>query len=148
MTFADWRRVIAVNLDSVYLVTWNVLPLMKGRNWGRIVNISSATIWLGNPGLAHYAAANAGVIGVTRCLASEFGPYGITANVVTPGLTSTETARRTFSNELLERRGQQRPSKRQLLATDIVGAVLFLASEDSDLVTGQVINVDGGVVMR
>lgn len=148
MTFDDWRHVLAVNLDSVYLVTRNVLPLMKGRNWGRIINISSATIWLGNPGLAHYAAAKAGVIGLTRCLASELGPFGITANAVTPGLTSTETARTTFSAELLERRSQQRPSKRQLHATDIVGTVLFLASEDSELVTGQVINVDGGVVMR
>jgi NAD(P)-dependent dehydrogenase (short-subunit alcohol dehydrogenase family) len=148
MTFSDWRNVIGVNLDAVYLVTSNVLPLMKGRNWGRIINISSATIWLGSPGLAHYAAAKAGVIGLTRCLASELGKYGITANAVTPGLTSTEKAKETFSAELLERRSDQRPSKRQLLAKDIVGTVLFLASEDSELVTGQVINVDGGVVMR
>lgn len=147
ISYPEWRRIIAVNLDSAFLMTRAALPFMRQQSWGRIINISSGSVLLGTPMFTHYAAAKAGIIGFTRSLASEVGEYGITANVVSPGLTSTETAVSTMSYELLERRRLQRPLKRQLKADDIIGAILFLASDDADLVTGQLINVDGGAAM-
>ena len=110
--------------------------------------MSSGTVWLGTARYTHYAAAKMGVIGFTRSLASEVGEFGITVNAVSPGLTLTETVRRAVSPELLERRLQERPLKRHQFAADVVGAVLFLASDDAEFVTGQTINVDGGVAFH
>lgn len=129
-------------------MTSNILPLMKANGWGRIINFSSGTVFIGTSNFSHYAAAKAGVVGFSRCLASELGAYGITVNVVSPGLTATDTVVRTLSPELLEARRLQRPLQRHGLAADIVGTVRFLASADADFITGQTINVDGGVVMR
>jgi 3-oxoacyl-[acyl-carrier protein] reductase len=148
MSYADWRQVINVNLDGVFLVTRAVVPVMKRNGWGRIVMMSSATVWLGTPGYSHYAAAKAGVIGFMRCLASEVGQFGITANALTPGLTSTDMVVKIVPNELLERRSAQRAMRRQLFPPDIVGTVLFLSSDDSAMLTGQTINIDGGITMR
>jgi len=148
ITYSEWRRVLAINLDSVYLVTRAAVPAMKRRSWGRIISMASGTVWLGTAGYTHYAAAKAGIIGFTRCLSSELGEFGITVNAVSPGLTNTETVLRTVSPELLERRRLQRPLKRHQLAQDVVGAVRFLASEDAAFITGQTINVDGGAAMR
>lgn len=145
--YTEWRRVVAVNLDSAFLMTRAVLSVMKRRQHGRIINIASGSVLLGTPMFSHYAASKAGIIGFTRSLASEVGAYGITANVVSPGLTSTETVVGTLSAELLEARRLQRPLKRHLYADDIVGAIAFLASEDAGAITGQMINVDGGAAM-
>jgi NAD(P)-dependent dehydrogenase (short-subunit alcohol dehydrogenase family) len=147
ISYAEWRRVIEINLDSAFLMTRAALPAMKKHKRGRIINIASGSVLLGTPMFTHYAAAKAGVIGFTRCLASELGEFDITVNVVSPGLTSTETVVSTLSPELLEARRMQRPLKRHLYANDIVGAILFLASEDAAFITGQLINVDGGATM-
>lgn len=148
ISYEDWRRVVAVNLDGPFLLTRAVVPAMKRRRWGRVINISSGTVWLGTPRFTHYAAAKAGVIGFTRSLASELGEFGITVNVVSPGLTATENMLKVIPPALLETRRQQRPIKRHQVAEDVVGAVLFLASDDAEFVTGQTVNVDGGLAMH
>jgi NAD(P)-dependent dehydrogenase (short-subunit alcohol dehydrogenase family) len=89
LTFAEWRRVLATNLDSVFLCSHAVFPAMKSRGYGRIVNISSAAFHVGEAGLTHYVASKGGVIGFTRALALAGGPHGITVNAVTPGLIET-----------------------------------------------------------
>jgi NAD(P)-dependent dehydrogenase (short-subunit alcohol dehydrogenase family) len=148
ISYAEWRRILAINLDGVFLMSQAVVPAMKRKRWGRIVSMSSGTVWLGTPRYTHYAAAKMGVIGFTRSLASELGEFGVTVNAVSPGLTLTETVRHAVSPELLERRLQERPLKRHQFAADVVGAVLFLASDDAEFVTGQTINVDGGVAFH
>lgn len=146
MTFEEWRRVIDVNLHGVFLVTKAIFPLMRPGASGRIINMGSSSFFAGTPKASHYVASKGGVIGFSRSLASELGRYGITVNVVTPGLTMTENVRRRTSPELIELRRQQRPLARDQVAEDIVGTVLFLASADAEFVTGQTINVDGGTV--
>jgi NAD(P)-dependent dehydrogenase (short-subunit alcohol dehydrogenase family) len=88
MSADNSRHVIDINLTGNFLMTRSVLPLMKSRSWGRIINLGSVSVFEGVPGQAHYVAAKAGIIGLSRSLAREFGDYGITVNVVTPGLTS------------------------------------------------------------
>lgn len=146
MTYAEWRQVMAVNLDSAFLVTQSVLPLMRAGS--RIVNVSSGTIWLGYRGVVHYAASKAGLIGFTRALAAELGDAGIAVNAVTPGLTATARALETFSAESFALRRAQRAIKRDQKAEDVVGAVLFLSSADAEFMTGQTVNVDGGLALH
>src|SRR5215467_5589031 len=89
MTFEDWRHVLTVNLDSMFLMTKAFIDGMKRRKWGRIINMASDTVNLVLPGFTHYVASKAGVIGFTRSLATEYGQSGITANAIAPGLTRT-----------------------------------------------------------
>jgi NAD(P)-dependent dehydrogenase (short-subunit alcohol dehydrogenase family) len=143
-----WRRVLDINLTGVFLTIRHALPLMKGRGWGRIINFGSGTFFKGTPFQSHYIAAKAGVIGLSRSLATELGAENITVNVVTPGLTETEAVKRTMSAEFLAQRRVERPLKRAEVAEDLVGSVFFLASPDADFITGQIINVDGGSAMH
>lgn len=117
---------------------------MKGRGWGRIINFGSASVFEGVPGQAHYVAAKAGLVGLSRSLAREVGEYGITVNVVTPGLTVTPPVQKKFPEEMLAKQRDARALKRDEQPEDLVGAVFFLASPDADFITGQTINVDGG----
>ena len=146
MTLEDWRQVIDINLTANFLMTRAVLPLMKERGWGRIVNVGSASVFEGVSGQVHYVAAKAGIIGLSRSLAREFG--GITVNIVAPGLTMTPPVRDHFPSEMVKNARDARSLKRDEKAEDLVGAVFFLASTDADFVTGQVINVDGGSHMH
>jgi NAD(P)-dependent dehydrogenase (short-subunit alcohol dehydrogenase family) len=146
MTFEEWRHVIDINLHGVFLVTKAIFPMMKSKGSGRIINIGSSSFFSGTANASHYIASKGGVIGLSRAWASEFGCYGITVNVVAPGLTMTETVRGKTAPELIEMRRKQRPIRRDQMAEDIVGAVLFLASAAADFITGQTINVDGGTV--
>ena len=145
ISYLEWRRILAINLDGVFLMSRAVIRGMKRRGWGRIVSMSSGTVFRGTARYTHYAAAKAGVIGFTRSLASEVGEFGVTVNAVSPGLTLTDTVRRAVAPELLELRLQERPIKRHQHPADLVGAVLFLCSDDATFITGQTINVDGGV---
>ncbi|WP_113698759.1 SDR family NAD(P)-dependent oxidoreductase [Nonomuraea lactucae] len=144
----DWRRVIDVNLTGTFLMTRAVLPIMKGRGWGRIINFGSGSVFDGTAGYAHYVAAKAGIVGFSRSLAREVGGYGITVNVVTPGLTVTPAVRDHMPPEVLRAQREGRAIKRDELPEDLVGPVFYLASTDSDFVTGQILNVDGGSFMR
>lgn len=143
----EWRRVIDVNLTGTYLTTRALLPLMKENGWGRIVNFGSGSFFDGTRFQAHYVAAKAGVIGFTRSLSREVGDWGITVNVIAPGLTVTEPVRRTFPKEVLEAQRVGRALKRDQLPEDLVGPVFFLASPDAGFITGQTVNVDGGKFM-
>ncbi len=145
ITLTEWRRVMSINLEGVFLVTRALVPVMKRQRFGRIISMSSSTVFKGTPRFTHYVASKMGVIGFTRSLASELGEFNITANVVTPGLTTTDTVLRTMPKALLDKRLEERPLKRHEVAEDLVGATLFLASDDAAFMTGQTVNVDGGV---
>jgi (S)-1-phenylethanol dehydrogenase len=153
MTFADWRQVLSTNLDGTFLVTAAFVPGMKQRGWGRVVNMSSSTLGSVVTGFAHYMASKAGIVGFTRALASDLGPYGITANAISPGLTRSPgaLARKprpgfaTMDDEFAATATMQ-AIKRPEVPDDLVGTVSFLTSDDAAFVTGQTLNVDGGRV--
>jgi NAD(P)-dependent dehydrogenase (short-subunit alcohol dehydrogenase family) len=144
---AEWDRVMAVNLRGMFLCCKAVMPAMIEQGSGKIINISSGTALMGSRGLLHYVTSKAGVIGFTRGLAREVGPMGITVNTITPGLTMSDGTRSLMSNTGVPATDPLIAAKclpREQTPRDLVGAVLFLASSDSDFVTAQVINVDGG----
>lgn len=148
MSLSEWQRVIDVNLTGPFLITQALLPLMKERGWGRMINFSSASIYEGVPGQTHYVAAKAGLVGFSRSLAREVGHYGITVNLVTPGLTLSPAVKNSFPNEIIEHQRNARAIARDEVPEDLVGTVFFLASPDSDFISGQIINVDGGKTMH
>ena len=144
MTVDQWRQVIDVNLTGTFLVTKAAVPLMKDHGWGRIINFGSGSLFDGTADQSHYVAAKAGVLGFSRSLARELGVYGITVNVITPGLTVTKAVKDTFPAEILEAQRIRRALHRDEVAEDLVGPVFFLASDDAGFITGQTLNVDGG----
>ncbi len=144
----EWDRVMAVNVKGYFLAARAVFPYMKEKGWGRIVNLSSNTALSGVPGILHYVTSKGAAIGFTRALAREVGGDGITVNAITPGLTSTEGVKAHYSNELLESRITARSIHRQQQPEDLVGAVMFLASERAEFITGQTLNIDGGQLVN
>ena len=145
MSNEDFDDVINVNLRSIFIACRAVArPMMRGR-WGRIINISSITGLIGNPGQANYAAAKAGVIGMTKTIAKELGSKGITANVVAPGFVETDMTS-ALGEQVLQEAGKRIPLRRLGVPEDIAHAVSYLASEGAGYVTGQVLTVDGGLV--
>lgn len=146
LSVTEWDQVMAVNLRGVFLATKAVLPQMKQQGYGKIINVSSNTVLSGAPRLSHYVTSKAGVIGFTRSLASEVGAFGISVNAITPGLTDTEAAKATIPAERFDSVVGERAIGRRQKPEDLIGPVLFLASRDSDFITGQVINVDGGQI--
>ena len=148
ISFQDWQRVIDINLSGTFLMTRALLPLMKDRGWGRIVNFGSATFFDGTRNQSHYVAAKAGIIGFTRSLARELGGYDITVNVITPGLTLTQAVKDHFPPAVLEAQRAARSLQRDETPQDLVGPVFFLASPDAGFITGQTLNVDGGKYMN
>ncbi len=140
----DFRKVIDINLTGTFLMIKAVWPLMKGRGWGRIVSVGSASTFEGVPDQIHYVAAKAGLFGLSRSLARGMGEEGVTVNVVTPGLTSTPAVKKSMPEEMIKRSVEARALKREEQPEDLVGAIFFLASPDADFISGQTINVDGG----
>jgi len=137
-----------VNLKGMLLCSQAVYPAMKKQGKGKIINISSGTIFSGSPFFLHYVTSKAGIIGFTRSLARELGPEGISVNAITPGLTlSGPRQAGVITDAQLADRRSRRSFKRDQFPEDLVGTVLFLASADSDFITGQTINVDGGLNM-
>ena len=131
MSLAQWQQVIGINLNGPFLMVSNLLPLMKNRGWGRIVNIGSASIFEGVPGQAHYVAAKSGIVGFSRSLAMELGAYGITVNVIAPGLTVTEPVRREMPAEMIESQRDVRALKRDEQPEDLAGPVPRISSAPS-----------------
>jgi 3-oxoacyl-[acyl-carrier protein] reductase len=144
MTLDEWNRVIAVNLTGTFLCCRAVIPAMKARGSGRIVNVSSTTIYAGTPHLAHYVSAKAGVIGLTRVLAKELGAFGINVNAIAPGLVLSDNEDDPMVRQRHEGVAARRSNPRVQVPTDLAGAALFLCSPESDFITGQTLVVDGG----
>ena len=152
ITFEDWKRVLSVNLDSMFLMTKAFSGGMRQRRWGRIINIASDTVSLLVPNLVHYISSKAGVIGFSRSLATEFGEHGVNVNTIAPGLTRTpgtladkEIPGGMTKDALFEMMVHMQSIKRSEVATDLVGAISFLASEDAAFITGQTLYVNGGL---
>jgi 2-hydroxycyclohexanecarboxyl-CoA dehydrogenase len=146
MTEETWDRLVAVHLKGTFNCTRAVLPDMIAARWGRVVSIASvAGLNGGGPGLAHYAAAKAGIIGFTKAVALEMASFGITVNAIAPGLTDTPLLDRSgMPREVRERIVQQMPVGRIGAPDDIAAACAYLVAEDASFVTGQVLSPNGG----
>jgi 3-oxoacyl-[acyl-carrier protein] reductase len=139
-----WDRTIDVNLKGTFLCSQAVLPGMMERHSGRIVNLTSGAGFRGSPNGTHYSASKAGIVGFTRGLALEVAQYGIAVNAVAPGITDTDQPRGGMSEDEIENAGRINPSGRIGTSEDVARAVLYLASMDSDYITGQTLHVNGG----
>jgi len=138
----DWDLVMDVNLKGAFLSSQAVVPGMKGRGYGRIVNIISS-VWLGNVGQSNYSASKGGLVSLTRTLALELARYGINVNGVAPGFIDTPLTR-SLPDEVKERRIKIQPIRRMGTTDDVAAAVCFLASDLARFITGQILHVDGG----
>ena len=143
----EWEKVMAVNVRGIWHCTKAVSPYMRRQGYGKIVNISSVVAYIGAAGFAHYVASKAAVIGLTRALARELGSDNITVNAVAPGLVSNEATRQINVEDYIEQATTTRSIQRAMAPEDLVGAVLFLSSPESNFVSGQTFVVDGGGVM-
>ncbi|OBJ17315.1 short-chain dehydrogenase [Mycobacterium colombiense] len=148
MSFEEWSKVIDVNLHGVFHTVQAVLPDMVEAGWGRIVNISSSSTHSGQPFMAHYVAAKSAVNGLTKSLALEYGPAGITVNAVPPGFIDTPMLRSAERRHLLggtvEDHIARTPVRRVGKPEDIAAACAFFVSEDAGYITGQILGVNGG----
>lgn len=142
----DFESVIDVNLVGTFNVTKNVIPFMMKQRSGRIINISSVVGISGNAGQTNYSASKAGIIGFTKSLAKEVGSRNILVNAVAPGFIETQMTD-VLKDEVKEEIAKQIPLKRMGTTQDVANVVKFLASEESSYITGQVIQVDGGMLM-
>jgi 3-oxoacyl-[acyl-carrier protein] reductase len=146
MKAEDWRRVLEINLDGAFNVSQPVAKVMMRRRSGRIISIASVVGLMGNAGQCNYSASKAGLIGMTKSLAKELGPRGITVNAIAPGFITTPMTDKLSDDQkefLLKNISVQRLGEPK----DIAGAVAFLAGPDASYITGTVINVSGGLYM-
>jgi NAD(P)-dependent dehydrogenase (short-subunit alcohol dehydrogenase family) len=146
ITAEEWDRVSAVNIKGPFLCAKAVFPQMKEQRSGKIINISSSTAYWGTPNFLHYVASKSALIGMTRSLAREVGDYGICVNAIAPGLVEHEG--QNAPKVLTELQLKARSIKRLETPDDLMGTLVFLASSDSDFMTGQSIVVDGGSVFH
>ncbi|HHY72228.1 MAG TPA: 3-oxoacyl-ACP reductase FabG [Bacillus bacterium] len=146
LTEESWQKVINVNLTGVFNCTKAVIPMMLEQGSGKIINTSSVSGVYGNFGQTNYAAAKAGVIGMTKTWAKELGAKGINVNAVAPGFCDTNMTAQ-VPEKVMEKIVQQIPLKRLGKAEDIANAYLYLASDEANYVNGTVLHVDGGIVM-
>jgi len=144
----EWDRIINLNLRSVYLDTKAVLPHMIENGSGKIVNIASTSFDEGAAQMSHYVSSKAGVIGLTRSLSREFAENKININAVSPGMIVNSSFVNQRPAELIDMLVKRQAFQRTAGPEEIVGPILFLVSPESDWVTGQTINVDGGLVMK
>ena len=135
------------DITGPFLMIKAIAPLLRGRAWGRIVTMGSASTFEGVADLVHHVAAKAGLFGLSRSLARVLGKDGITVNVVTPGLTVTPQVQAHIPPELIEQQIKVRALPREERGEDLIGAIFFLASPDADFITGQTVNVDSGKYM-
>jgi len=148
LALEEWDRVIEVNLKGVFLCSKAAIPIMKRQKSGKIINIASGTFFSGSGNMPHYTTAKGGVVALTRVMARQLGEFGINVNCMTPGSTMSEE---NITDEVRARREEgidKRAFRRVETPADIVGTALFLASSDSDFVTGQLLVVEGGGIMH
>ena len=147
ITIDDWRRMIEVNLTGTFQSIQAAVPDMLAGGWGRIVTISSSSAQSGSNRMAHYVASKGGVLGLTKALALEFAPHGITVNSIPPGFIDTPMARRAEARgdlPSIDAVAARTPVRRAGTPEDIAAACEYLCSEDAGYITGQTINVNGG----
>ena len=145
MTFENWRRVLAVNLDGTFLGCQAALPLMISQRGGRIVNIASLSALAAPPGQTNYAAAKAGVVALTQSLAKEVARIGITVNAVCPGYTDTESLA-LMGSDARKAAVAKTPMRRFGKPEEVASAVRYLASPEASYITGSILKVDGGIL--
>jgi 3-oxoacyl-[acyl-carrier protein] reductase len=148
LALEEWDRVLEVNLKGVFLCCKAVIPIMKQQRSGKIINIASGTFFSGSGNMPHYTTAKGGVVALTRVMARQLGDWNITVNCMTPGSTMSED---TVTEEVRKRREEsidKRAFRRVETPADVIGTALFLASSDSDFVTGQLLVVEGGGIMH
>lgn len=146
---ATWDRVMAVNLRGPFLMVKHVVPHMSAQRYGKIINIGSGTAYRGVPWMLHYVTSKGGIMAMTRALSRELGEHGIRVNTLAPGFTMSDTIIAENPGHVQTARDRavaSRALKRDEQPQDLLGALVFLASADSDFVTGQTIAVDGGNV--
>lgn len=147
MSVEEWKHVIDVDLTGAFLCTREVVPAMVERGEGAIINIASRLGQIGFPGVAHYSAAKAGVIGLTKALAKELGPKGVRVNAVAPGVTVTDMAAEVMQGEVGRRRLAELPAGRFAVPEDVAASVVFLLSEAASMYYGQTLAPNGGGYM-
>ncbi len=147
LTDADWDRMLAVNLRGAFILAQETLPGMAKRKWGRIVNITSIGGQWGGMRQVHYAAAKAGLINLTHSLARLYSPLGITANAVAPGLVATDMIRKELKSKSGKQKAAQIPVGRIAEPGEIAAGVVYLVSDGAAYVTGQTLNINGGMLM-
>ena len=140
----EWEQVMRLNLRPAFLCSRAVSKPMRDQGSGRIITISSSAITFGMPELMHYVAAKSALVGMTRSMARELGPYGINANVVAPGLVPTDTATEAIGQELLDKAVQGQVIQQPLAPRDIAGTVAWLCGPEARMISGQTILVNGG----
>lgn len=148
LAIEEWDRVMEVNLKGVFLCSKAVIPIMKRQKSGKIINIASGTFFSGSGNMPHYTTAKGGVVALSRVMARQLGEWNINVNCMTPGSTMSEES---VSDEVLKRREgsiDKRAFRRVETPADIVGTAVFLASDDSDFITGQLLVVEGGGIMH
>lgn len=145
----EWDRVMVVNTRGPFECVKAVLPVMRRQGYGKVINIASGTVFKGTPMMLHYVASKGAVIAMTRAMARELGEWGICCNALAPGLTLSDAIKgRNDYGAMRMANVETRSLKREETPEDLVGALLFLASHDSDFMTGQTLLVDGGSAMH
>lgn len=139
-----WEKVLKVNLTGPFLCAKHFAPIMRDKGGGRIINVASGAVTLGRPHYLHYIASKSGLVGMSRSMARELGPHGVTVNAVLPGSVDTGIQRETVTPEAKSRIVAMQCIPRGQVPQDLVGVMLFLASDSSAFITGQSITVDGG----
>jgi NAD(P)-dependent dehydrogenase (short-subunit alcohol dehydrogenase family) len=147
ITDADWDRMLVVNLRGAFVVAQETLPGMLGKKWGRIINITSIGGQWGGMRQVHYAAAKAGLINLTHSLARLYSHAGITANAIAPGLVATDMIRKELKSKAGKQKATQIPVGRIAEPEEIAAGVLYLASDGAAYITGQTLNINGGMLM-
>jgi NAD(P)-dependent dehydrogenase (short-subunit alcohol dehydrogenase family) len=151
ITLAEWEKVMRVNINGTFLCCKEIVPVMRKQKYGRIINISSSVFWRGLPGFLHYSTSKAAIIGLTRSLAHEVGKDGITVNSIAPGYTQSEGVIKVQDEGLGQDPNVVAAGQciaRPQVPEDLIGAAVFLASDESLFITGQTLVVDGGLALN
>ena len=148
LTEENWDRCMEVNLKGLWNCIRSVYPFMREQRFGKIVNVSSITWLLGRPFRLDYVTSKAGIVGLTHAVAPELGAHGINVNCVVPGLVQNESTLKVYKPEHFKDYSERQALKRSLKSEDLCGAVVFLASDDAEMITGQSLVVDGGMVFH